>query len=314
MKSYTIYGPEKWESYFTEYVHQYLTTKGYIVFTKNKTSFNLDITDSCPNWYGVLRKNIIFQDNQTKQFFAINHADQDDDISIEIVSHPLCVGTLKCQYRHGSYGEWENKVSAFTYGVKEKGQYFALREKMRDTESSTKQMYFKGNETGRKNILIRLREMGLINNDYGFRDGHGSRKLKIAQEIYLSNMAKSKLILSLPGIGGCCHRELEAFGIGVPVLMPVLVNKYYNQPIPDFHYIAVDALSISGKKIKHYNDQEEKLLCKLIADRYHEVINNDSFLCETSTNAMIWFDHNISFPSNMELMEDILSKEFGYQL
>lgn len=314
IKSYTIFGPEKWESYFLDDISIYLQNKNYQVDIKTKMEFHLDITANHNNWYGVMRKNIICQNNNTKKFFVINHADQIDDIPEDIINHPLCVGILKCQYKQGRYDRWKHKVAPFTYGVKEKDKYFLLRDKIKKISIKSQKMYFKGNETGRKNILTRLADMEIINSDYGFRDGHGNRNLKIKQEEYLENIAESKLALSLPGVGNCCHRELEAFGVGVPVLMPVLINRYYNDLIPNVHYVAVNTSLIGKHKIKHYSEEEEKIFCCLIKQRYKEIINNDEFLNKISENALSWFDKNIVFPSNMILLEKILLEELDYQL
>ncbi|KKK91754.1 hypothetical protein LCGC14_2709750, partial [marine sediment metagenome] len=158
---------------------------------KEKMKFNLDITDSIDNWYGVVRKNIIIQNNRTEQFFTIDHADQCNEISEDLASHPLCISILKCQYRKGFYGKWEHMVSAFTYGVKEWNKYFNLREYLIKVPKEKNQMYFKGNENGRKHILVNLLEKGLINKDYGLRTHNGGGRLKATQEEYLKNLLES---------------------------------------------------------------------------------------------------------------------------
>lgn len=319
IKSYTIYGPEKWETYFVNRINKYLTAQGFKVSIKEKMKFNLDITDSIDNWYGVVRKNIIIQNNRTEQFFTIDHADQCNEISEDLASHPLCISILKCQYRKGFYGKWEHMVSAFTYGVKEWNKYFNLREYLIKVPKEKNQMYFKGNENGRKHILVNLLEKGLINKDYGLRTHNGGGRLKATQEEYLKNMAKRKIALSLPGIGNFCHRELEAFGIGVPVLMPILKNQYYNALIPDIHYIAInnsvigDHLITEDHKIKRYTKQEEELLCKMIREKYENVINNEDYLKHISNSATSWFEKNINFPNDMILMKDILLQKFNWE-
>ncbi len=313
MKSYSIYGPEKWERYFTDQIHKYMSSEGYGVSMQDKMKFCLDITDECDNWYGVVRKNIVFQNNHTDQFFIINHADQHDDLPEELVSHPLCIGILKCQYRQGSYGEWEDKVSAFTYGVKEWDKYFVLRENMKGVRSKYKRMYFKGNENGRKIILLRMLDMGLINSSYGLRK-NGRRDQQISQDNYLQGMAESVIALSLPGAGNFCHRELEAFGIGVPVLMPTLVNQYYKDLIPDIHYIAVDASSIGEHNIKDYSAKDTESFCILVEKRFNEAVDDTDFLNRIIRNASQWFDDNVVFPFSMRLMEKILLERYDYHL
>ncbi len=316
MNSYTIYGGEKWEEYFASQINDYLNNNGYDACIKEKIQFELDITKDISNWYGTIRKYIMIQNNMTKQFFVIDHSDQFDYVSEPIVLHPLCLCVLKCQYRKGSYGGLEHKISSFTYGVKVRDIYFSVREDMKQMPRIYKEMYFKGNEcggTGRGNILIHLAEMNLINENYGLRK-NGVRNQQISHDKYLKGMASSKVALSLPGNGNCCHRELEAFGIGVPVLMPILKNTFYNKLVPNVHYIAVDSSTIRENRIRRYNREEENKFVEMVKDRYEEVANDDELLNGIAANAMEWFNDNIVFPSNIELMKQILLKEFKYNL
>jgi hypothetical protein len=276
--------------------------------------FSLDITAACANWYGALRKNIVVKEAGSGRFFLINHADQSFDMSWDLVAHPLCIGVLKCQYRDGDYERCPEKVSPFTYGVKEKQQYYLFRAACKAEWHRDTPMFFKGNESGRKNLLSRLVKMGLLNGDYGFRDGSGTRHLKVSQKEYLQRMASAKVVFSLPGIGNFCHRELEAFGIGVPVLMPVLKNRYYDPLVSDQHYIGIDTSDIGAPKIRLYTKEDEQLVCERIEKRYCEVVENTALLEQTAANAMRWFEGNIVFPQNMILLERILAERFGYLL
>jgi hypothetical protein len=313
MTSYTIYGPEKWEENYISQAHKYLSDIGRDASIKKKMAFELDITKDHPNWYGAVRKYIVFQNNETKQFFMIDHADQYDYLVEELASHPLCIGILKCQYREGHYGSFEDKVSSFTYGVKEWDKYDDIVEEIKGAERVNKWMYFKGNENRRHHILKLLAKDGVINSDYGFRKD-GKRCLKIIQDDYLKDMAKSRIAFSLPGVGGNCHREIEAFGLGIPVLMPILRNQYYNKLIPNVHYIAVDNRKISDERINTYDSFQTKLFLKMLINRYQETVDDAGFLKYISDNAMEWFDKNIRYPSAPNLIEKILKTKFNYEL
>ncbi len=314
--SYTIYITKKWENYFSNQICKYLLDNKYEACIKNKTNFDIDIRNKISNWYGILRKYIIIQNNKTKQFFAIDHADQFDHIVKEIVAHPLCICILKCQYRKGSYGECENKISPFSYGVKEE-EFFSLRKKYINSPKNKTKMYFKGNEIGRSVILKTLFNIQLINDDYGYRE-KGVRAFQISQKYYLKKMAKRKMALSLPGIGNFCHREIEAFGIKVPVLMPILKNQYYNNLIPDFHYISIDNTKLGNLKtdydIRGYNQSDIDAFCKMIENRYKEVYRDNKYLKYISNNASIWFKNNILYPSIPNLIQKILKDKFNYEL
>ena len=95
---------------------------------------------------------------------------------------------------------------------------------------------------------------------------------------FVKRMSEYRIVLSLPGKGNLCHREFEAMGIGVPVLMPRLKNILPDLLIPNVHYIAVD--------------QPEQ-----IRDTYMMVRDNQSLLNDISRNAMEWFDRNCRYPN-----------------
>ncbi len=106
---------------------------------------------------------------------------------------------------------------------------------------------------------------------------------------FTKKMKEYKVILSLPAHGNLCHREFEAFGIGVPVLMPEHTNKLYDPLIPNEHYVSVS----------HWTELEE---------RYNEVKDDKEFLEYISKNAMEWFDRNCRYPNCYKYFKEPLSK------
>ena len=91
--------------------------------------------------------------------------------------------------------------------------------------------------------------------------------------------------------GDLCFRDIEMFGLGVPLMRPKLVVENSEPLIPDFHYVAIDAEFDAEYR---YDNPEE--LSRRIATRYREVIDDTKFLEFVKNNAKKWYENNISYP------------------
>lgn len=113
---------------------------------------------------------------------------------------------------------------------------------------------------------------------------------------YLQEAFQFRLAFSIGGGGGAlcgdlCFRDIEMFGLGVPLMRPKLVVENSEPLIPDFHYVAVDAEFDAEYR---YDNPEE--LSRRIATRYREVIDDTEFLEFVKNNAKKWYENNISYP------------------
>jgi len=116
-------------------------------------------------------------------------------------------------------------------------------------------------------------------------------------ESYIAESMQFKLALSCGGGGGyiCgdfCFRDIELFGLGVPVLRPRYVVETVDPLIPDYHYISVDADFTDEFKYK-----EPSILATKLAQRYKEVVKNTEYLEEVAKNARNWYIKNITAPN-----------------
>jgi hypothetical protein len=114
---------------------------------------------------------------------------------------------------------------------------------------------------------------------------------------YIQEALNFKLVLSIGGGGGAlcgdfCFRDIEMFGLGIPLIRPRYIVETANPLIPDFHYISVDC---EFDQEYRYKDHEQ--LSKRIAERYLEVIENTDLLTEVATNAKKWYTDNIVSPN-----------------
>lgn len=116
-------------------------------------------------------------------------------------------------------------------------------------------------------------------------------------DYYIQEALNFKLVLSIGGGGGAvcgdfCLRDIEMFGLGIPLIRPKYITEAPDPLIPDVHYIAVDAEFDST-----YRYANHEKLSQQIAKRYLEVIENSSILAEVATNAKEWYTRNLAEPT-----------------
>lgn len=56
-------------------------------------------------------------------------------------------------------------------------------------------------------------------------------------EKYYDKLKEYRLVISLNGHGELCLRDLEAMGLGIPVIRTLTHTQFYNPIIPNYHYI-----------------------------------------------------------------------------
>lgn len=129
----------------------------------------------------------------------------------------------------------------------------------------------------------------------------------IQYDDYINEALQFKLALGYGGGGGyvCgdfCFRDIEMFGLGIPLLRPKYVAETHEPLIPDVHYISVDCEF--DDKFRYKNPEQ---LAKSIVQKYHEVIDNDEFLTYISRNAHEWYQRNVSGPNISNLIKAVLN-------
>jgi hypothetical protein len=111
------------------------------------------------------------------------------------------------------------------------------------------------------------------------------------------------MVLSFGGGGGfvgakcgdICFRDIEMFGLGIPLIRPIYTIEFSPPLIPDYHYISVDAEF--DKDFKYLNHEK---LSQNITEKYFEKIDDYNFLNFISENARKWYLENIS-PTNITI-------------
>jgi hypothetical protein len=128
----------------------------------------------------------------------------------------------------------------------------------------------------------------------------------IQYDAYIQEALMFKLALGYGGGGGysCgdfCLRDMEMFGLGIPLLRPKYVVETHDPLIPDVHYISVDC---EFDEVFRYKNPEA--LSDSIAKKYYEVIDNDEFLRYIVRNAHEWYLKNVSGPNISNLIINVL--------
>jgi hypothetical protein len=115
--------------------------------------------------------------------------------------------------------------------------------------------------------------------------------------LYIQESMQFKLALSIGGGGGAicgdfCFRDIEMFGLGIPLIRPTYIVETNDPLIPNFHYIAVDTEFDAEFRYKNHEQ-----LSIDIKNRYLEVINDNELLNFVTTNARDWYIKNLSSPN-----------------
>ena len=125
---------------------------------------------------------------------------------------------------------------------------------------------------------------------------------------FLEDSSKYSAVLSLPGGNEMCNRDIECFGIGVPVIRPAVNVKYKDPLIPNYHYISCYDFcdySIDGNPKYISNEDFQKNLIK----KWNSVKNNKEYLDFVSKNARSWFEKNCRVDKNITCVLEQLNLE-----
>jgi hypothetical protein len=154
---------------------------------------------------------------------------------------------------------------------------------LRTCKKFREKVYWRGNpHAHREGTLHEL--SSILNHDY---------MEKRNKNVYYREMAQSKIALSLPGLGPSCHREFEAFAVRTPVIMPEFKNMYYENIIPNYHYISSE-------------QQPSESMSEAILRRYYEVKDNQDLLDYVAHNAMQYYDKYCRFDVSVQWMLKML--------
>jgi hypothetical protein len=120
--------------------------------------------------------------------------------------------------------------------------------------------------------------------------------------MYFYDMINHKIALSVDGRGEFCYRDIECFAAGVPIIRFEYESVFYNNLIPNYHYISIPR----PNDMVMYRVGEEHH-AKMLEQRYYEVINDTEFLNFISKNARKYYENNCTMDVSVKNTFNLLS-------
>ena len=250
---------------------------------------------------------LIFEYDDTKQFKVYDFGDH-PYLTVKLSYLPKFAGALIGQYNPKF---WDNLhpnpktrqtiiPSIYPESVWELGVYnFDQIQEFRQNNKLDNRLYWRGslyNQNVPKNYLgvrkaLELLPEYLTQEQFYF----GNSPLPFNQ--YIQESINFKLALSIGGGGGAicgdfCFRDIEMFGLGIPLLRPEYIVETLDPLIPNYHYISVETDFENDFKYSEPNKLSQK-----IAQKYLDVIDNNELLHFISKNARKWYLDNLSSPN-----------------
>lgn len=245
---------------------------------------------------------LIFEDDSTKEFRVYDFGDS-PHLTYKLSKLPTFRGAVVGQY-NPQY--WDSVIDnpirhTITGGVYPETvwqfgelNYQAVQE-YRDSVQLDNRLHWRGSlyNAGVPENYLGVRKAIEILPNYLSQGQFNMQGSPVSFSDYIQEALNFKLVLSIGGGGGAvcgdfCLRDIEMFGLGIPVIRPKYIVETADPLIPNIHYIAVD---VEFDSTYRYADHEK--LSQQIAKRYLEVVENSSMLAEIAVNAKEWYTRNL---------------------
>lgn len=274
-------------NYFWDYFTEYL--KKHFEVTENRYFENAH----CERWKVNLQKNIsdnvlvldceyIIENNETGEFHVISVSDTLTHASLNERANPYCKSVLVSQFHPETI---KNHVNNYFFKYKPWLYFQALFSnldlyyiKRKSIVNKVDTLFFKGTSLQDRTFLTHL------NKDYV------SDFNPISPDNYFNELIKHKLAISIDGRGEFCYRDVECFGVGVPIIRYEFESVFHEPLIPNYHYISIPR----PNDMKLYRLGTKEHADKFM-DKYFEVINNEELLNFISKNAREYYERNFTY-------------------
>lgn len=255
----------------------------------NPYSLDIPAMDNAASLKGLLMLTIVNRDNN--KAILINLADRlepnilpdhgYDLFEIKQIIGGMSIGSREYENHKKFLDNYRLPLMIPVDKVSEDGYLMKYRDV---AVTKVKKALFIGNVySGRSELVDILKKHPL------FEIKHSIREEGLPFEEYLREMSKYSLCLSLNGYAEICYRDIEAMAIQVPVVRSKFLNRYHNNLIPNFHYIAgsescIDGFLGYGKSSKDIAEQFIK--------KVEEVIDNQHLLDSVAYNGREYYENN----------------------
>lgn len=249
---------------------------------------------------------LIFEYEDTKEFKVYDFGDN-PHLTLELSKLPTFKGAVVGQYNPHYWNTVVDKSirHTITGGVYPETvwqfgdlNYDAIQEHRKSVKLDSR-LHWRGSlyNIGVPQNYLGVRQSIEMLPSYLTQDQLNLQATPISFEQYIQEALSFKLVLSIGGGGGAvcgdfCFRDIEMFGIGIPLIRPKYIVETFDPLLPDVHYISVDA-----EFDNTYRYKDHKVLSQKIAQRYLEVIEDDELLSTIAFNAKQWYNRNLKEPN-----------------
>jgi hypothetical protein len=291
--TYTLYRDDSehdWRQVVFEKTAEHLRARGFRVRVQDSASFDVRVA-------GLFRRRIaledslaVLQNDQTGDYRALDcHDFPDPDELTWLLLDPRCKRVLKCQcLRPKFWNPGAGKVRPWTYFDTYWPRYEAILAALRRAPRTRNEMCFRGFLwDDRKPVLEILQQRGIVNPE----------SASVPFDDFLTELARHKIVLSLPGIAEVCHRDMEAFGLGACVLRPRFTQEFHMAVEPSVHYISVET---------NIEKDAPEVAAARIEERYQWALRQPELLSAVAARAAQWYDQNVRTPESLDLTARLL--------
>jgi hypothetical protein len=238
---------------------------------------------------------MIIENKETSEFVVLSVS---DDLTGAILNHhpnPLCKKIIFSQFdenkliRHVGQDNL-SKYSPWIYFPSNLYDIDSIYSERNNISNFIDKFYFRGTSIEDRKIL------SYFNSEF-FEGGLPMGNF----DAYARDLIKYKVALSISGRGEFCYRDVENFGLGVPIIRFEYINKMAIPLIPNFHYISIE--KPTDLIIDRLGNASH---AKMITDKFLEVKDDIDFLNFISKNARKYYDDYLSLNGSINLTYKLL--------
>ena len=244
----------------------------------------------------LLECEYVIENLDTNEFVIMSVADELSHATMNERFNPYLKKVLLSQFlpkKVQSHIGMENlhKYSPWQYFPAQVFDLEPFYQKRLTIEPSLDKLFFRGTSLEDRKILFKIDDEIL---DKVFHP--------LPPDMYFDELINHKVALSVDGRGEFCYRDIECFAVGTPIIRFEYESAFYNDLIPNFHYISIPRPHDMGM-YRIGTDEHAKIL----EDRYYEVINDTEFLNFISTNARKYYENNCTMDVSINNTFNLLS-------
>lgn len=257
----------------------------YDYFVENNKKIKVDYINSSKHFNGnpsgpYAAQTMVIKNKDNGKYFVISYWDRPDEITWDDNGwdNKNCVEIIT-----SSGFITHPKFQPFTYLPYNLSYDTLSLNALNMSEKTKNDLVFRGYLYGER---YKLSQVGLLDiNDQ-----------KITPDTnYFQDLTNNKICLSLNGAGQICNRDMEILGARSVLLRQELTSKFYNEIIPNYHYITYE----------HNSDAETQ--SKIILEKFTEISKDKRLLKRVAENGYKWYKKNATVESNVQILKKIIN-------